>query len=243
MSSDDSEKVKVVKEDRRGFMDLIVGAGLFGGGFLANDYFEDKNQQADIAPPPEISNTPTPAGEDRDSVEDDPEDISSSSDPTPYPKDTPASTPTQTPDENPLSPPAETTTRSDTTQGSSLENPNNYGWTSQEDLYSTTGFCYLEDPEAYLGTMDGSQVEEALEEGMAHGKDPNGALTEEQINMDLEDVTSIDGLYAVDIDMKSAEEDEFYVQLVGEEDGGLYVTKEGAYELSELEFEDRWNSC
>ena len=72
------------------------------------------------------------------------------------------------------------------------------------------------------------------------GDDPTGALSAEEVSMDLSDITPHQGLYAVDVDRKQGNDGDYdmFVQLVGEEDGGLYVTREGAQEIGEMQFEE-----
>jgi len=257
MSSDESDRSEeiIIKQKRRGFIDALAGAVFFGTGYLANDYVNERKMFREPEPEEEVNtenqdeNRNSIAAESteklRDKGVDTPtENQNSGSVETSYPTDSPTMTSTNTAVEKP----AETPTTTETvtaTQNSGLEmdNPGYYSWENQENLHEKTGFCYIGEGDEYLGSLDAEDIESALEEGHFNGSDPNEALTKEELQMNLDDVTPVDGLYAVDVDEKSGDEDQFYVQLVGEEDGGLYITRQGAYEISGLEWEDIWSEC
>lgn len=121
-----------------------------------------------------------------------------------------------------------------------IENGQEYAFETEEELIETTGLCYPGETDAYIGAVDAEEVEDALEEGGYTGDDPSGALNAEEVDMDLDDITEHQGLYAVDVDRKQGNDGDYdlFVQLVGEEDGGLYVTREGAQQVSDMEFEE-----
>jgi len=56
----------------------------------------------------------------------------------------------------------------------------------------------------------------------------------------LENITANRELYAIDVDRRVDDKDSsyFFPQLVGQEDGGVYVTRKGAVKLSEIEPEE-----
>lgn len=124
--------------------------------------------------------------------------------------------------------------------GAGLQNGEQYAFETEQELIESTGLCYPGESGAYIGAIDASEVEDALDESGYMGNDPSGALNAEEVNMGLDDITPHQGLYAVDVDRKQGNDGDYdmFVQLVGEEDGGLYVTREGAQEVSDLEFEE-----
>ncbi len=125
-----------------------------------------------------------------------------------------------------------------------VSDPSNYNWQSEDELMQETGFCYAgAGNEGYLGALDGAEVGAVLSEDHFSGEDPNGALNDGEFIGNLDDLDSVDGKYAVDVDLRSGDEEQLYVQLVGEQNGGLYVNRQGAYQLSELEWEEEWNDC
>jgi hypothetical protein len=137
----------------------------------------------------------------------------------------------------------ETTETEQTATNSSfeVENPNNFGWKSQDSLEETTGFCYLE--EDYLGALDADEVESAINEEHLSGGDPNNALNDGELIGSLDPLDPVEGLYAVDVDARSGDEVQYYVQLVGKQDGGVYLNRQGAYEISELEWSEIFSEC
>lgn len=116
----------------------------------------------------------------------------------------------------------------------------NYAFETEQELIDETGFCFPGEADTYIGAIDASEVENTLEESGYTGSDPSGALTQEEVDMGLGDITPHQGLYAVDVDRRQGSDGDYdmFVQLVGEEDGGLYVTKEGAQEVSDMQFEE-----
>ncbi len=124
-----------------------------------------------------------------------------------------------------------------------VENPGQYGW-NESELLDETGFCHPGTGDrSYLGAVDAREVEAVLDDGHFEGEDPNGALNDGEFIGGLDDLDSVEGTYAVDVDVRSGEEDQMYVQLVGAQNGGLYTNRQGAYQLSELEWEEEWNEC
>lgn len=115
-----------------------------------------------------------------------------------------------------------------------------YAWETEEELIDETGLNYPGEAGAYLGAVDASEVESTLDESGYTGDDPTGALNAEEVSMSLDDITPHQGLYAVDVDRKEGNDGDYdmFVQLVGEEDGGLYVTREGAQEIGDMQFEE-----
>lgn len=122
-----------------------------------------------------------------------------------------------------------------------VENPNNFGWKTQDSLEETTGFCYLE--EDYLGALDADEVESTINEEYLSGGDPNNALNDGELIGSLDPLDPVEGLYAVDVDARNGDEVQYYVQLVGKQDGGVYLNRQGAYEISELEWSEIFNQC
>jgi|GEM_PF-420473 hypothetical protein len=121
-----------------------------------------------------------------------------------------------------------------------IENGQEYAFETEQELIESTGICYPGESDAYIGAIDASEVEDTLEETGYNGNDPSGALNAEEVDMSLDDITANQGLYAVDVDRKQGNDGDYdmFVQLVGEEDGGLYVTREGAQQVSDMEFEE-----
>lgn len=115
-----------------------------------------------------------------------------------------------------------------------------YAFETEQALIEETGLNYPGESDAYIGAVDASEIESALDEGGYNGDDPTGALSAEEVSMDLDDITAHQGLYAVDVDRKQGNDSDYdmFVQLVGEEDGGLYVTRDGAQEIGDMEFEE-----
>lgn len=124
--------------------------------------------------------------------------------------------------------------------GAGVEDSNHYAWDTEQELMDQTDFCYPGEANAYLGAIDANEVEQKLSESSYNGEDPTGALSFEEIEMTLEDITPHQGLYAVDVDRKQGNNGDYdiFVQLVGKEDGGLYLTREGTKEVDEMEFEE-----
>lgn len=124
--------------------------------------------------------------------------------------------------------------------GAGLQNGEQYAFETEEELIETTGLCYPGETDAYIGAIDASEVEDTLDESGYMGNDPSGALNAEEVEMGLDDITPHQGMYAVDVDRKQGNDGDYdmFVQLVGQEDGGLYVTREGAQEVSDMEFEE-----
>lgn len=143
-----------------------------------------------------------------------------------------------------VSPPGEeneTESGEDTpTGGSGIGNGQEYAFETEQELIESTGLNYPGESGAYIGAIDADEVESALDESGYMGNDPSGALNAEEVDMSLEDITAHQGLYAVDVDRKQGNDGDYdmFVQLVGEEDGGLYVTREGAQEVGNMEFEE-----
>lgn len=123
-----------------------------------------------------------------------------------------------------------------------VENPNQFGWETEDSLKETTGFCYAEEGE-YLGAMDADKIESTLEEKHLSGNDPNNALNDGELIGAVDPLTPVQGTYAIDVDGRHGDQVEFYVQLVGEQDGGVYLNRQGAYEVSELEWAEVFNEC
>lgn len=115
-----------------------------------------------------------------------------------------------------------------------------YAFETEQALIEDTGLCYPGESGKYMGAIDASEVEMTLEEGDYMGDDPSGALNAEEVSMDLEDITVSQGLYAVDVDRKQGNDGDYdlFVQLVGQEEGGLYLTQSGADKVSNMEFEE-----
>lgn len=125
--------------------------------------------------------------------------------------------------------------------GFEVENPNYFNWETRDSLEETTGFCYIED--GYLGAINAEDVESALEEEHLYGEDPNNALNDGELIGAVEPLTPVNGNYAIDVDARHGDDINFYVQLIGEQDGGVYLNRQGAYEVSELEWEEVFNEC
>ncbi len=121
-----------------------------------------------------------------------------------------------------------------------ISEPNQYAFDSEEELMEETEFCYPGESGAYIAAIDADTVEEELDESMIDGEDPTGALEYEEIQQGLDDITPNQGLYAIDVDRREGNSGEYglFVQLVGQEDGGTYVTREGATELDDIEIEE-----
>ena len=121
-----------------------------------------------------------------------------------------------------------------------IDNPEQYAFETEQELIEETGFCYPQEADVYIGAVDASEVEDALDESGYNGDDPTGALNVDEVEMDLDDITAHQGLYAVDVDRKQGNDGDYdlFVQLVGQEDGGTYLTREGATEVSDMEFEE-----
>jgi hypothetical protein len=115
-----------------------------------------------------------------------------------------------------------------------------YAFETEQELIDETGFSYPGESDAYIGAIDANEVEETLEEEHIDGKNKTGALSFEEIHKGLDDITAHQGLYAVDVDIRHGNNGDYdlFVQLVGEEDGGLYVTREGAQQVSDMEFKE-----
>ena len=124
-----------------------------------------------------------------------------------------------------------------------VEKPNNFGWDSEESLKEATGYCYPGEKGGYLGALDLEEVESALEEEHLSGEDPNNALNDGELIGALDPLKPVEGLYAVDVDARNGDELKYYVQLVGEQDGGVYLNRQGAYEISQLEWIEVFNEC
>jgi len=134
------------------------------------------------------------------------------------------------------------------TPGAGAGGGQQYAFETEQELMESTGLCYPGDSDSYIGAIDASEVESTLGESGYMGNDPSGALNAEEVSMGLDDITENQGLYAVDVDRKQGNDGDYdlFVQLVGQEDGGLYVTKEGAQQVSDMEFEevfDGYQSC
>lgn len=125
-----------------------------------------------------------------------------------------------------------------------IERAGEYAWETEQALLDATGLCYAQPNEEfnenYLGAVDADQVEELLSEEQVNGRNPTGALSVEEVDQDLGDITPHQGLYVIDIDRKQGNDGDhdYFVQLVGQEDGGTYVTRGGAMEVSDLPFEE-----
>lgn len=121
-----------------------------------------------------------------------------------------------------------------------IEDSSQYAFSSEEELMENTDFCYPGSANTYIAAIDADTVEEELDEGMVNGDDPTGALSYEEIQQGLEDITPHQGMYAVDVDRKAGNNGDYglFVQLVGEEDGGTYVTREGAMAVDDIEVEE-----
>jgi len=128
-----------------------------------------------------------------------------------------------------------------------IDRPGEYAWETEQELLEQTGqtgLCYAQpDPEFnenYLGAVDADNVEEALSEENVNGRDPTGALSVDEVSQDLSDITQHQGLYVVDIDRKQGNDGDhdYFVQLVGQEDGGTYVTRAGTMEVADLPLEE-----
>lgn len=122
-----------------------------------------------------------------------------------------------------------------------VENPNDFNWETRDSLEETTGFCYIE--EGYAGAIDAEEVESVLEEEHLYGEDPNNALNDGELIGAVDPLKPVEGNYAIDVDARHGDEINFYVQLVGEQDGGVYLNRQGAYEVSELEWAEVFNEC
>jgi hypothetical protein len=124
--------------------------------------------------------------------------------------------------------------------GAATTTEQQYAFETEEELIDSTGLCYPTEAGAYIGAIDATEVENTLDESGYMGDDPSGALSAEEVSMGLDDITAHQGLYAVDVDRKQGNDGDYdmFVQLVGQEDGGLYVTKEGAQQIGDMEFEE-----
>ncbi len=124
--------------------------------------------------------------------------------------------------------------------GAGISEPNEYAFDSEEELMENTDFCFPGSADTYIAAIDADTVEEELDEGMLNGNDPTGALSYEEIQTGLDDITPNQGMYAIDVDRKSGNDGDYglFVQLVGQEDGGAYVTREGAMEIDDIEIEE-----
>lgn len=124
--------------------------------------------------------------------------------------------------------------------GAAIENGQQYAFETEQELMESTGLSYPGESDAYIGAVDASEVDNMLDESGYMGTDPSGALNAEEVSMGLDDITAHQGLYAVDVDRKQGNDGDYdmFVQLVGEEDGGLYVTRKGAQQVSDMEFEE-----
>lgn len=118
-----------------------------------------------------------------------------------------------------------------------------YAWETEEELIDNTGLCYPGEPDAYIGAISAVEVEDALEESDYMGSDPTGALNVDEVDMTLRDITANQNLYAVDVDRKQGNDGDYdlFVQLVGQEDGGLYLTRGGAQKITNMEFEETFD--
>ncbi len=121
-----------------------------------------------------------------------------------------------------------------------ISNPEQYAFETEQELIDETGFCYPGEADVYIGAVDASEVQEMFDEGSFNGDDPTGALSFEEVEMELSDITAHQNMYAVDVDRKQGNNGDYdlFVQLVGEEDGGMYVTRKGAAQVSNLDFEE-----
>jgi len=197
----------------------IFGSGCLGD--LAGD-----EEEPTVAPPPGYTENDTQTSTEAQGIND-------TESVTEEPTDNPTTT-----EEN-MSETEQTATATDT--GFEVENPNNFNWETQDSLEETTDFCYVED--GYLGTLDAEEVESALEGEHLYGEDPNNALNDGELIGAVDPLKPVEGNYAIDVDARHGEEIHFYVQLVGEQDGGVYLNRQGAYEVSELEWTEVLNEC
>lgn len=206
-----------------------VSTTFFGSGCIGDLNGDQSNQTPTqtTVPPPTDTDTPTETSNNELLDEEGLETATDTETPT---TEEPTETATETPTE---------TTTEDSFQ---VENPNQFGWETEDNLEETTGFCYLEQGN-YLGAMDADEVESALDEEHLYGEDPNNALNDGELIGAIDPLKPVGGAYAVDVDARQGEEIQYYVQLVGEQDGGVYVNRQGAYELSELEWDEVFNEC
>lgn len=132
------------------------------------------------------------------------------------------------------------TTPTDDSVAVDIENPTQYAFETEQELIDETGFCYPGESDTYIGAIDAGTIEEAFNENSYNGEDPTGALSFDEVEMTLDDITPHQDMYAVDVDRKQGNDGDYdlFVQLVGEEDGGMYVTRQGAAQVSEMEFEE-----
>ncbi len=128
--------------------------------------------------------------------------------------------------------------------GVAIERENEYRFDSEQELKEATPEDWVCNPSPgnYLATFNSDEVEDLLTEGDLHGTDPTGTLNSEERAMDLGDITPHQGLYALDVDRRSTDDGEeygFFVQIVGQEEGGVYATRGAAVEMiDELERQD-----
>lgn len=123
-----------------------------------------------------------------------------------------------------------------------VERPTNFGWETEDILFETTGFCHPSEG-GYLGALDAEEVENTVKEEHLYGEDPNNALNDGELIGSVDPLKPVNGTYAVDVDVRYGDEKQFYVQLVGQQDGGVYLNRQGAYEISELEWAEVFNEC
>lgn len=200
----------------------FLGAGCLGG--LGED-----EEEPTVAPPPGYSENNTDA----------PQSNNTTSTTTTEEEDTDTNTTENTTtEENTSETEQETTTQEN---GFEVEDPNYFNWETRDSLEETTGFCYIEDD--YLGAMEADEIESALDEEHLYGEDPNNALNDGELIGAVEPLKPVNGSYAIDVDARHGDEINFYVQLVGEQDGGVYLNRQGAYEVSELEWEEVFSEC
>jgi hypothetical protein len=204
---------------RRKLLGAAAASTTFFGAGCLEGVNGDKGNQT-VAPPPGQTDTATETTPSNDTITSEEETIETATD-----------------EQNASETEQTTTEPEDTFQ---VENPNYFGW-EEDSLTETTGFCYLE--EGYLGAMDADEVEAALEEEHLYGEDPNNALNDGEMIGSVDPLKPVGGAYAVDVDARHGDEIQYYVQLVGEQDGGVYLNRQGAYELSELEWQEVFNEC
>ena len=197
----------------------FLGSGCLGG--LGED-----EEEPTVAPPPGRSGNNTDTSPNNTT-------------PTTEEKSTNTDTKENTTTEENISETEQETTTTDT--GYEVEDPTHFNWETRDSLEETTGFCYIEDD--YLGTIDADEVESALDEEHLYGEDPNNALNDGELIGAVEPLKPVNGNYAIDVDARHGDEIHFYVQLVGEQDGGVYLNRQGAYEVSELEWEEVFSEC
>lgn len=128
----------------------------------------------------------------------------------------------------------------ETEQDVTISDPYNYGWETETDLITATGFCYPIGENQVLGTINARIVRESLDSSAWDGRDVDNAINPDQFASSIHEVSPIGDRYILALERHPGDRGDYnmYVILSGRGGEKVYLTRSGAVTLSQFSLAD-----